>query len=47
MLVAKLGYLRLRDEQRLGVLEDTVPRLISDQGDRMQWEAVKHCKVRS
>jgi len=30
MLVAKLGYLRLRKEQILGVLEDTVPRLISE-----------------
>jgi len=30
MLVAKLGYLRLREEKRLGVLEDTVPRLISE-----------------
>jgi hypothetical protein len=30
MLVAKLGYLGLREEQRLRVLEDTVLRLISE-----------------
>jgi hypothetical protein len=30
MLVTKPGYLRLSEEQRLGVVEDTVPRLISD-----------------
>jgi hypothetical protein len=36
MLVAKLGYLILREEQRLGVLEDTVPRLISEPKRQMQ-----------
>jgi len=28
MLVANLGYLRLMEEQRLGVLKDTLARLI-------------------